>query len=88
MNYDRVNDVMSQYKATAVRNYIASYFFFLPYISFLANQTTLSTCIVRITKQQCEFDDGEGSSSYLLRTLHFDCVTDKQEGQNKGYSSR
>jgi len=74
---------MSQSKTTAIRNYMASYLFFLPYIIFLAYQTRISTCIVRITKQKHVFDAGEGSSSSLLRTLHSDCVTNKQEGQNQ-----
>ena len=75
--------VLSQYKTTAIRNYMAPHFFFLPQISFPAHQTTVSTCTVRINKHEREFDDGEGSSSCLLRTLHSYCVTGKHEGQNQ-----
>ena len=82
MNYERVIEVMSQYKTTTIRNYMASHFFFLSHVSFLAHQTRISACTVCITKQKREFDGGEGSSSCLLRPLHSYCVTDKQEGQN------
>jgi hypothetical protein len=43
MNNERVIEVMSQYKTIALLNYMVSYFFFLPYINFLACQTRTRT---------------------------------------------
>ena len=36
MNYKRITEVMSQSRPATVTNYMASYFFSLPYIRFLA----------------------------------------------------
>jgi hypothetical protein len=48
IHYERVTEVMMQYKTTTIRNYMASYFFFLPNISFLAVNLTLSPKVTTI----------------------------------------